>query len=60
MPFRPPACGNLSIPFYPNEKYQQPYMYDYSHMNHLGMMVPVMYDPIVLKNYILGQMYTYE
>ncbi|CCJ30394.1 unnamed protein product [Pneumocystis jirovecii] len=55
MPFRPPACGNLSIPFYPNEKYQQPYMYDYSHMNHLGMMVPVMYDPIVLKNYILGQ-----
>ncbi|KAG4305142.1 hypothetical protein PORY_001312 [Pneumocystis oryctolagi] len=55
MPFRPPACGNLNIPFYPNEKYQQPYMYDYSHMNHLGMMMPVIYDPIVLKNYILGQ-----
>ncbi|KAG5438478.1 hypothetical protein PCANB_002582 [Pneumocystis canis] len=51
IPFRPPACGNLNIPFYPNEKYQQPYMYDYSHINHIGMMVPVIYDPIVLKNF---------
>lgn len=55
LPFRPPACGNLNIPFYPNEKYPQPYMYDYSHINHFGMMMPIIYDPTVLKNCILGQ-----
>lgn len=55
FPFRPPACGNLNMPFYSNEKYQQSYMYDYSHINHLGMLMPVIYDPIILKNCILGQ-----
>ncbi|EMR08263.1 hypothetical protein PNEG_03429 [Pneumocystis murina B123] len=55
LPFCPPTYGNLTIPFYPNEKYQQSYMYDYSHINHIGMFMPVIYDPIVLKNCILSQ-----
>ncbi|KTW25787.1 hypothetical protein T552_03400 [Pneumocystis carinii B80] len=55
LPFRPPTCGNLTIPFYPNEKYHQSYMYDYSHINHVGMFMPIIYDPMVLKNCILSQ-----
>ncbi|QSL66231.1 hypothetical protein MERGE_000606 [Pneumocystis wakefieldiae] len=55
LPFCPPSCGNLTIPFYPNEKYQQSYMYDYPHVNHVGMFMPVVYDPVALKNCILSQ-----